>query len=280
MSTNQCCVWDITIKEETNCQELVLAVLGLYAKKYCFQKEKSETGYVHFQGRFSLIKKARLPSVVKMFDAEGLKDFRLSPTSKVNMDNMFYVLKDETRVDGPWRDIGSTEYIPQTWKRAPYPWQAAILATPPSDRYVNVLVDYAGGLGKSFVYKAGVAAGKRIYKMDPTSGFKEITRDLCSKLMAAKDRSPEIVIVNFNRAFPEKSMACALCGIETILDGEVQDDRYATKLWRFDAPAVWVFANRDIPLQLLSQDRWKKWKVMGNMLVSFDTPFPLFDESM
>jgi hypothetical protein len=142
------------------------------------------------------------------------------------------------------------------------------------------LVDFAGGLGKSFVYKAGIAMGKRIYKMDPTSGFKEITRDLCSKLMAANDRSPEIVIVNFNRSFPKKSMGCAMCGIETILDGEVQDDRYTTKLWRFDAPSVWVFANRDIPEDMMSADRWKKWCVRGNMLVEYGSPFPIYDESM
>lgn len=258
----QCYVWDLTVPvNKTHTKASMFELFNKHCKKWTFQEELGESGYAHWQCRVSLKKRAFAIWVKTHMPGHS------SRTSSQNMGNDFYVMKPDTRIAGPWKDEASIEYIPTSWKRTPYTWQQQIIDSEPSDRHVNILVDFEGGLGKSFVYKAAIAQGIRCYKMDPTSGFKEITRDLCSKLTKANDKTPELVIVNFNRGFPAKSMACAMCGLETILDGEVQDDRYATKLWRFDAPAVWVFANREIPEKLMSMDRWKKWKVVDEKLV-------------
>ena len=64
--------WVFTLKAQNYAHsEVIQMILGLGVTKYRFQKEKGEeTGYVHYQGVFSLTKKARKTKLVKMIPAE------------------------------------------------------------------------------------------------------------------------------------------------------------------------------------------------------------------
>ena len=111
-------VWDFTLAERTcNVGELK-EFLNKHCKRWAFQLEEGEqNGYKHYQGRVSLKVRARKGPC---HDA-----IHWSPTSKdvAVTGNEFYVLKEETRVLGPWTD--RDPYIPrqvrgiELWKRAP-----------------------------------------------------------------------------------------------------------------------------------------------------------------
>ena len=78
--------WDFTLDGEVECEE-VKEWLKKLAKKWCFQLEKGEkTGYVHYQGRVSLIVKVRMP--------ELKWGVHWTVTCKENVSNWDYVSKD------------------------------------------------------------------------------------------------------------------------------------------------------------------------------------------
>jgi len=50
----------------------IIGFLKKFAKKYVFQKEEGDTGYIHYQGRLSLIKKRRLAEIKKLWNSSGI----------------------------------------------------------------------------------------------------------------------------------------------------------------------------------------------------------------
>ena len=103
MSKNAICGFDFTYHyENEDFMDQMERIKGWcieHTKKWSFQYEEGQaTSKRHFQGRFSLKIKQRGASVKSPFA------WHLSPTSKANSNNMFYVEKEDTRVEGPWRD--------------------------------------------------------------------------------------------------------------------------------------------------------------------------------
>ena len=106
----QICTYDFTVHENHNPWKLdthtMIKHLNEWAKKWAFQLEKCPTtDRLHLQGRMSLIKKLRPDELIAQCDWRA--DFR--PTcSTVHKGCKFnYVMKAQTRVEGPWID---TEY--------------------------------------------------------------------------------------------------------------------------------------------------------------------------
>uniref|UniRef100_UPI004048BC6C hypothetical protein n=1 Tax=Algoriphagus sp. TaxID=1872435 RepID=UPI004048BC6C len=143
MSKNALCAWDFTLPAEClNLSELK-EFLKEHCKSWCFQKEKgADTGYLHWQGRVSLKVKAR--------KGPTLEKCHWSPTSTENKDNDFYVMKGDTRVEGPWSD--KDIYIPrQTRDITLRPWQLQVLADKGvwDTRTINCIICPKGNIGKS-----------------------------------------------------------------------------------------------------------------------------------
>jgi len=117
-------------------------------KKWCFQLEKGKSGYEHYQGRISLKERKRLNQVVEIFK-ETLPGAHWSLTSVANRDNNFYVMKAETRIDGPWTNEDVT--IPSHLRDTPtwYPWQKHIVdrLDVKELRDVNIIIDHIGNQG-------------------------------------------------------------------------------------------------------------------------------------
>ncbi len=102
MANNECCTWDFTLPETDNPPAAVRAWLKEKCKKWCFQLEEGDGGYIHYQGRISLKVKSR--------HGPQRTGAHWSPTTNENRDNNFYVTKPETRINGPWKD--TDPYIP------------------------------------------------------------------------------------------------------------------------------------------------------------------------
>ena len=123
---NACCTYDFSIscdKDERTPAELILWLTKL-CKKYCFQKEKGESGYVHYQGRVSMKTKIRLDRLCSVEPIKG----KWSVTSNANRDNDFYVVKDDTRIEGPWKDTDEATYVPIQYRiKKLWSWQEKII---------------------------------------------------------------------------------------------------------------------------------------------------------
>ena len=118
-------------------------------KKWVVQLERGESGYEHWQGRVSLIKKARKPELLKLLKSadKPLPNYCEATTSGEKDKEAFYATKEATRIDGPWTDRDVVRYIPRQFKDlTPFPWQQTVLDSYKDfqDRTVDCIVDVNG----------------------------------------------------------------------------------------------------------------------------------------
>lgn len=248
MTTNACCVWDYTIPHDAITLADLLAWCKENCKKYCFQHEKGETGYEHWQCRFSLKERKRIPP-------KPCPKAHSSVTSKENWENEFYVLKSASRISGPWTDRDL--YIPRQARNIILrPWQQQIVddATVWDTRHLNVLYCPKGNIGKSILvaYACSRGLARKIPIMD---SYKDMMRFVM-------DTPPtSLYLVDFPRALNRSCCGSFWGALETIKDGYQYDDRYKFRdEWR-DCPNIWVFSNDKPDPTLLSPDRWYIWEL-------------------
>lgn len=251
---------------DTMDEKFIIEQLKPLAKKYVFQKEKGEnTGYLHWQGRISLFKRATIPVATSMFIEQlGITkkgDWYFRPTSG-GCKNFSYAMKLQTRIDGPWSDKDQERYIPYQYSMTPYDWQQAIFDTAKErdPRTINCIVDPEGGLGKSFTMGYG-----RVHFDFPfvnvTSDADRTIATVCDILLSSDNRDPKLIFVDIPRSFDHRKLPELFVAIEIIKSGIVSDTRYHNRTWIFDSPQVWVFCNTSLPKTLVSKDRWKFWTV-------------------
>jgi hypothetical protein len=246
------CVWDFTLPAENIAYTQVLEVCKEIAKKFAFQKEKGESGYIHYQGRLSLKMKKRMAELKGCFPVE-MQGVHLSPTTTENRDNLFYVTKLDSRVEGPWTD--ETIIVPARLKRALLPWQQAVMDSvdTDSDRTINILVDKVGGTGKSYL-KMYVGAHKLGVALSPMESHKDLMRQAFCK------GESRLYLVDLPRAWDKNKLSTLFSAVEELKNGYCCEDRYRfQELFMEQCPAVWVFTNVDPSLSMLSKDRWKFW---------------------
>ncbi|UYD39111.1 MAG: replication associated protein [Wigfec virus K19_658] len=259
MTQNPVFVWDFTIKESIITKDDLIDILYSKCKKFVFQVEKGEENeYLHYQGRLSLKEKTRRPTLL------GLpKEGHYSPTTNENKDNNFYVMKETTRVNGPWSNEDEKPlYIPRQIRDITtlYAWQQTVIdSTQQWDtRTINVILDTQGNNGKSTL-KAWVGAkslGRSLPYFNDYKDFMRIVMDTPKK---------QLYILDIPRAIRKDKLFGFFAGIESLKDGYAYDDRYHFREQYFDCPQVWVFMNIVPDLSMLSKDRWKLWVINENM---------------
>lgn len=258
---NAICNYDFTISCEHTTRETLEKIIRNNCKKWGYQREKgNKTGYEHYQGRVSLKIKTRLAGVIKTFSE--LKG-HWSITSNENKDNMFYVFKEETRIEGPWTDKDEIIYIPRQIKEIEslYPWQQHIYDhTDDWDtRSINCVIDNEGCIGKSIIVTK-LAVEKKARKIPPLNDIKDIMR------IVMDVETSRCYLIDMPRAMNKDRLYQFYAGIETLKDGYAYDDRYHFKDKHFDCPNIWIFSNKKPDIEMLSKDRWIFWKVIGNKL--------------
>lgn len=266
MSKNAVVMYDFTydIKEPTESYVQVLTQLKGLVKKLVFQMEKGDSGYLHFQGRFSLIKKRRKQELLKLFKSHEKTPPRyLAPTSNPTFlkgDN-FYVLKLDTRIEGPWTEADFQVYIPRQVREMinlrPFQKQIIDSRNEWDTRTINVIVDTLGNLGKSRLtsYIRAYKYGRYIPCINSYKDIMAIVLDTPTSQM---------YIFDIPRSISHKNLTECYSAIETIKDGYAFDTRYSFKEKSFDCPTIWVFTNTQPPEKLFSKDRWKFWKINSN----------------
>lgn len=256
---NAVCGYDFTAFCDT--LDEIKELCKTLCKKWIFQQEKGEkTGKLHYQGRVSLKTKTRLLTLQK----KSPNWIRWSITSNANVDNDFYVTKDETRVDGPWSDKDVEIYIPWDVRDITLrPWQASLFELMQDNRNVrkvDVIVDTVGNKGKTvFTRYCGVHG----YAMQIP--FINDNKDLMRLVMDMPKTGN--YIIDMPRALKKDKLLGIYSAIETIKGGYAYDDRYTFKHEYFDPPNVIVFTN-EIPEEgYFTFDRWRMWEISDNRLI-------------
>ena len=266
MSRNAITCWDFTLGYNVcgKMQHLeVCRLLKEFCKSGTFQLEESElTNYKHYQGRVSLKKKARSAPI------STLPGIHWSPTTKANIDNVNYMTKDFTRIDGPWDIQDVDPYIPRQIREIStlYDWQQSIIDKLDvwDTRTINVVLDNKGNIGKS-VLVGWVRAHRLGRALPPVNDYKDLMRMVCD-LPTARN-----YMIDMPRAIKKDKLAGFYGAIESIKNGYAFDDRYNFKEKIFDSPNIWVFTNSLPDEKLLSKDRWKIWDVDGGNLLDYYT---------
>ena len=148
----QVCGYDFTIHLAHNAWQLdvgsLIKELKQWAKKWAFQIEKCPTtDRLHIQGRMSLIKKLRRDELLAQCTFRA--DFRITCKTVHKGCNFNYVMKADTRVEGPWTD---TEYeeppvltrqLVAFQEKVKYPWQEQIeqWCSEEDDRSIKLIHD-------------------------------------------------------------------------------------------------------------------------------------------
>jgi len=258
-----CSVFDCTLSfkycdKHTN----LIKAFEPWFKKYSFQLEKGDGGYIHWQIRVSLIKRRRPDEFRKAMAGAGepLCKGRWSVSSKNSLKGeAFYCTKADTRVDGPWKDTDPPPvFIP--WQLEDIttlrPFQQQIVDDAKIEkrdkRTINFVHDVTGNNGKSMLV-AWVRA-HRIGRCLPAMNDYE---DLLASVMD-QPKAP-LYIIDLPRALNQKKLGGLYAAIETIKDGYAYDKRYKFREEIFHAPNIWVIGNTIPAIDFLSQDRWKFW---------------------
>lgn len=264
---NAICTYDFTCKAEGLTHEDIAKWLELHCKKWAFQKEKSDSGYIHYQGRFSLKVKERLQTLIPKCQA-ALPGVHLSPTTAENANNDFYVTKEQTRIEGPWLSTDSkAKYVPRqvreinTWR----PWQQTILDLIEmwDTRHINFIYDPHGNIGKSVLCQY-----LRVKELAMTIPFCNDYKDIMRMVMDMPES--RAYMIDLPKAIKKEKLFQLYAGIESVKGGYAFDDRYAFTWRDFDCPNIVVFSNTLPDRDLLSEDRWLIWHVVDNELVKYE----------
>lgn len=248
----------------------IVESLRRIAKYWVFQEEEGDSGYLHYQGRFSLIKKRRKPELMKLWTELGLTmplPNYLEPTTNVEKKatSFSYVMKEDTRKRGPWSDQEDEVYIPRQYRGkldTLYPYQKVIFdsAKEFDGRIINLIYCPHGNKGKSTIASLCELYGKGI-DLPPVNDADKLIASACDICMAKKVRDPSPIFVDLPRAMDKSRLYGIFTAIEVIKKGKLFDLRHHYKQWWIDSPAVWVFMNTRPELNYLSKDRWCVWTI-------------------
>lgn len=256
---NAVCGYDFRYNADDLCPDDIRNYLEGIAKRYVFQKEKGDTGYIHYQGRLSLIKKRRKHEAIKLF---GSAPNYFEPTTNPEFykGDAFYQVKKDTRIDGPFTDKDEIKIKTAQlklflgWGLRPYQERIVKESQIFDMRKINLIWDTTGCCGKSILSEymeyLGLSEEVPSYRLMDDIFQWVATRPI-----------KKCYIVDMPRGMKKDKLGDFYSGIEVIKNGVAYDKRYKATKIRFDRPRIFVFTNTLPNLELMSQDRWVIWKI-------------------
>lgn len=259
--------YDFRINYDNKDHTEIIKLLDGIAKHYVFQLERGDSGYEHYQGRMSLIKKRRKPELITLFKSldRAVPNY-LEPTSnpEFRSGDAFYMMKEDTKIGGAWTDKDKPPYIPRQIREIEKlrPFQQSIVdnAKEWDTRHINLVYCPTGNKGKSIL--VGWCRAYGIGRVLPSvNDSKDLLRMVCDMPTST------MYLFDMPRSMNKERLYGFYSAIETIKDGYAYDDRYSFKEKVFDCPNIWIFSNNLPDYNMLSMDRWKLWEIRNNELV-------------
>lgn len=264
-----CYVFDITVKADGVTVDGLHAKLREWCKMWVFQLEKGDGGYVHYQGRVTLVKKRRASEIAKLFNDDLFK-VHWSPTSNNARDKeAFYCIKADTRVDGPWKDsdyrppVVLTRQMREFAEFTRHPWQTKVeeFCKEWDKRTIHWVYDEHGCNGKSDLVE-WLDVNNIACVVPPMRSIEDILQ------FAFSCTSARAYLIDFPRAMKKEHLCEFYAGIECLKNGFVYDKRYKGQKRWMDRPAIVIFSNVLPPTAAMSRDRWKVWRIEDRDLIA------------
>ena len=268
--------FDVTIPRDKyeSWEDLHKKLVG-WCSHFAYQLEKGESGYEHWQCRVQMIHKrtckALLTDVVPAIGGH----WSVTSNGVHNGPKAFtYVMKEDTRLDGPWDDTSLVTEKPPLTRQLQrfmehdfYPWQDKCykLVQEEDDRWIHLVFDEIGNVGKSifleFLEFQGLA-----FEMPPLRHMEDIME------FAHSFPPQKAYIIDMPRGMKKDKLADFYAGLESIKNGVTYDKRYTGKKRRMDRPQVIVFTNTLPAFDLMSKDRWRIFVMQSNHSMDEFTP--------
>lgn len=272
---NPVCKYDFTLPVNENYPDhltVINSVCKGWCKSWCFQKERGDTGYEHWQGRVSLIKKRRLNDLVTKWCVGGHISITSGAVSKSNQFD--YVMKADTCIEGPWIDTEYEDPPPLTRQLKDFlelplrPWQQQLKnsISVRNDRSIILVYDPTGNSGKS-IFAEYLEYQGLAWEVPPMRNLEDIMQ--CC--MSIKPQTA--YLVDLPRAMKKDKLSEFYSGLESLKNGTTYDKRYNFRKRRMDRPQVVVFSNTLPCWDYMSQDRWEVYQMVNLALVPYNVPF-------
>jgi len=240
-----------------------------YCKKFGFQLEQGrKTGYKHWQCRVSLITKRTCTALLtEIIPVIGGNWTLTSDNVHSGPKHFNYVMKEDTRIDGPWDDRTPCDDAPVMTRQlrefmekigpyntGMYDFQMHIYYDSQvyDDRKITLIYDPNGNSGKTSIINLLEYKEIALY-VPPVDSMKDMSQYICCF------ETRRCYCIDLPRAMKKdkKALRGIYSGIELLKDGRMFDTRYAAKSRRIDCPQIMVFCN-DLPdFDMLSNDRWE-----------------------
>lgn len=267
--------WSLTIGQMVCDVSRMKDILDEFAKQWCFQKETGHTkGITHYQCRVILEEGQMTETLLTIFEARGIErkwqTWLPESNNSINQGGLsFYVMKDDTREEGPWYD---PSYNPRKRVRYegndlacmdnPLPFQKKIMdmcLEEPNDRTINWIVS-SGNNGKSKLMKK--------MRMDPAYDMARIPMGTATQIKTSiVNKGPHrIYMMDLPKSQgKDERLQDTFSAIEELKNGWVETAMYGkSEDLLMEPPHVWVFSNQWPNLKLATADKWAVWHLDEN----------------
>lgn len=274
MSKKQIGCWAVTIScnhSELPTPEEMKATFNELTTNWCFQLERGSTaGKLHYQCRLLMDPKQYKATMLTVLSARKpyeIRDIDCDPESNNSIQQgglAFYVMKDETRVDGPWYD--SSYKVPKPKKvyegndlacmENPFKWQKWCIdrfsAPCNEDRDIIWIYNAKGCAGKSKLMKWMMYKGYDMARV-PMGTATQIKTSIVGK------GPKEIYLVDLPRVRgADERINEVFSALEEVKNGWVESAMYGkSDDILMEPPHVMVFSNEVPNMAMASPDRWK-----------------------
>lgn len=254
-SEKQLYFYDFTLRASGIGLDAIRNFIKGISKKWVFQLERGEgeTEYEHYQGRISLFKRKRMGEVITQYKFPPI---HWSATSTQGSRTFSYVMKEDTRIAGPWADTDPEPYpltkqVKKFRENEMYPWQKTLVEMIQGwdDRRIICIYDADGCNGKTALRLHLMTAG-----LARSIPFCNDYRDIM-RMVYDMPRS-ECYFIDLPRALGKDKLFQMWSACESIKDGHIFEDRYHFRDTLIDAPQLVVTTNCCPSRDLLTRDRW------------------------
>lgn len=241
-SENPVFFFDFTFWKDDNVKiDDVKSWCGKIAKQWVFQLETTKEGKLHFQGRLNLNSRTRI------LQAEWSGRTSPTKTDTVRGKKAFsYVMKKESRVEGPWTDRDADGYVPAD---VPRPgslrgWQERCIdhVRNQGDRKITFMLNPEGMAGKSKLLRHIVGFKRGVVVPPICTTAQQMAAYVYENTLYDEEES-RLVVFDCPRHLDRKQWDMIAPVIESAKDGWTFDGRNKAKSRMITQPSILVALN-------------------------------------
>lgn len=261
-SGNSVWLFSVTWFAPVTSQSIAHKAFEKLAKKFIYQWELgSNTKREHCQGYINLRKKSYHTgrAIAKQLSMLGMNGVTCKPASDDGKEMLkAYVMKDDTRIAGPWADRPIYMGRDLSCMDNPYPWQESILdiiSNDPDDRTILWIDDSGGNIGKTKLLKY-LCYNKKAKRV-PMGNATQLKTNIIAQGVH------RCYCVDIPRSLGStERMQDLISALEELKGGWVSSAMYGKHQELFmEPPHVIIFSNMPPPMHMMSLDRWQIYTV-------------------